>query len=255
MPQSLLITGPEGIGLISAVRYIAEKLNIKPLIINPEYEEKVDLEKGIISVDIVRRLRSLTKSKSKVKMVVFINNAERMNIPAQNAFLKLLEEPGDNIHFVLLSTRTSVLLPTVLSRLSLIELRPLTKEQTIEYLRSIGMRDEEKLTQLLFIASGLPEELYRLATDEDYFNKRVAIVRDARIMLQGDTYQKLLIGNKYKNDREGALIMINDAMKQLQLSMANSRNVNLVSRLDVLLNVYERIAANGNIRLQLASMV
>lgn len=255
LPQSLLVTGPEGIGMISIIEFIGQKLDSKPVIINPEYEEKVNLDKGIIGVDIIRRLYDLTKSKAKGKSIMVINRADKMNTVAQNAFLKLLEEPRDNVHFILLCSKTSVLLPTILSRLRLIELLPLTKDQSIKYLQTLGVKDDTKITQLLFIASGLPEELAKLATDEEYFNKRALIIKDARILLQGNAYQKLLLGDKYKNDRENSLTLLNDAMKQLQMSMMNSQDTALIDNLQLLLNAYDRITANGNIRLQLATVI
>jgi len=48
---------------------------------------------------------------------VFVIVAERMTVPAQNALLKILEEPSPDTHFILVLPTRSILLPTVQSRL------------------------------------------------------------------------------------------------------------------------------------------
>jgi len=48
-----------------------------------------------------------------------ILGAKSFNVPAQNALLKILEEPPRNIVFILLAPNKSTFLPTVRSRLSL----------------------------------------------------------------------------------------------------------------------------------------
>ena len=53
---------------------------------------------------------------------LIVEEADRLTLPAQHAFLKTLEEPGDNILIVLTSADTSGLLPTVRSRCRIIRL-------------------------------------------------------------------------------------------------------------------------------------
>ncbi len=48
--------------------------------------------------------------------VVVMTQADAMKKEAANAFLKLLEEPGDNTVLVLTTSRTDLLLPTIISR-------------------------------------------------------------------------------------------------------------------------------------------
>jgi len=53
-----------------------------------------------------------------------IQNADAMNTSAQNALLKILEEPPSYAHFILLASNPLALLPTVRSRLATITLQP-----------------------------------------------------------------------------------------------------------------------------------
>jgi DNA polymerase-3 subunit delta' len=57
--------------------------------------------------------------KSEEKTKTLILGAKSFTIPAQNALLKILEEPPRNIVFILLAPNKSTFLPTVRSRLSL----------------------------------------------------------------------------------------------------------------------------------------
>jgi DNA polymerase III delta prime subunit len=51
------------------------------------------------------------------RKVAIVENADRMQEPARNALLKLLEEPPEQVHLVLLTTRRAAVAPTILSRL------------------------------------------------------------------------------------------------------------------------------------------
>jgi len=254
LPQSIVFTGPEGVGLTSAVEYVADALKVKPIYVLPEKDEKADLEKGVITVDIIRRLYSMTKTIEKGTRLIVIDYAERMGVQAQNAFLKLLEEPGKNTHFILLTHSVSKLLPTIRSRVQVTEINPITAEQSDKLLDEIGIADKTRRSQLLFIATGLPAQLTLLTSDEQLFEERAQIIRDARSYLQSRSYDRLRIAFAYKDSREKALLMLLDAMKLLQGSLKSGQNPEQVKKVSALLEVHERIEANGNVRTQLSSV-
>ena len=76
------------------------------------------------------------------KKIAILLDADQMPVQAGNAFLKLLEEPSGNALLILVSTRSSSLLPTILSR--------------CQQLRFTGLRDED-IAQAL-VASGVVGE-------------------------------------------------------------------------------------------------
>src|SRR5680860_288677 len=255
MPQSLLLTGETGVGLGTISRYIAELCKVTPIVILPEFDEKVDIDKGVIGVDIMRRLYNETRTKTAGRRIIIIDYAERMTHQAQNAFLKLLEEPGKNVHFILVSNSVSKLLPTIISRTENLDILPINTNQSDQLINQLGISDATKKSQLLFMADGLPAELTRLITDDNYFNKRSSTVRDARELLRGTVYQKLLIANNYKDDRISTLNMLLDAAKILNKSITASPKIDTINKIDGILNAYQQIEANGNIRLCLARLV
>jgi DNA polymerase-3 subunit delta' len=255
MPQSLLLTGENGVGLGTISRYIAELRHVSPTIILPEKDEKIDLDKGVISVDIMRRLYDETRTKMAGERIIIIDYAERMTHQAQNAFLKLLEEPGVGIYFILVSHSLSKLLPTILSRTEKLEIKPIANDQSEQLLDDLKIIDKTKRSQLLYIANGLPAELTRLANNEAYFSKRSLTMHDAREMINGSGYQKLLTIQKYNGDRSAALILLMDMTNILKHSIIANPQIDTINRIDAILNAYQQIEANGNIRLCLARMI
>ncbi|MCY1366284.1 DNA polymerase III, delta' subunit [compost metagenome] len=221
----------------------------------PEKDDKIDLEKGSITVDSIRRLYAQARTKQAGERIIVIDYAERMSHQAQNAFLKLLEEPAEGTSFILASHEPSRLLPTIRSRVQSVELRRIAVEQSNAYLDTLGISDATKRSQLLFMANGLPAELTRLHQNEDYFIHRVAIMRDARTFLQGSAYDKLLVAHAYRDDRPKALLMIKDCIKIIEHSLKTQSQAKLVRQLERLIGAYDSIESNGNIRLQLLTLV
>ncbi len=254
LPQSLLLSGQAGVGLMTTATHIAGS-SLAGRVSPEDAKGQPDSENGTISIEAVRGLYEQTRAKYTRRQTIIIDNAERMSRGAQNAFLKLLEEPNEHIYFILTSHQPGQLLPTIRSRVQHVAILPVTPEQTASFITSLSVDDKTKQAQLQFIASGLPAELVRLVGDDEHFAARAAVVGDARDFLQGDTYQKLLVIQKYKASRTGALQLIDSAMHLLRRTLSAQPQPALVTKLDHLLSAKERIAANQNITLQLAVFV
>lgn len=67
--------------------------------------------------------------------VAILDEAERMNQNAQNAFLKTLEEPPSDSVIVLITSLPQSFLPTIRSRCQLLEFSPLSDEIIVEEIR------------------------------------------------------------------------------------------------------------------------
>ena len=101
------------------------------ILITEHFEEKsLEVEQELLPLRCVRFIREdfkiedakeviseAYKSESQTKTLIL--GAKSFTIPAQNALLKILEEPPPNIVFLLLAPNKSTFLPTVRSRLSL----------------------------------------------------------------------------------------------------------------------------------------
>jgi DNA polymerase III delta prime subunit len=253
LPQSLLLSGPKGVGLATLARHIAGK-NLAGFIQPKNQKGDTDAE-GTVSVEMIRDLYDSTRSKQTKARVIIIDDADRMSPSASGAFLKLLEEPTEHTHFILTSHKPQTLLPTIRSRVQEVKIQPLDSNHTEEYLTVLNILDKTKRMQLQFIASGLPAEITRLIDDSEYFAKQAELMGDARTFLTSKTYDKLLVIQKYQSSREQALQLLDAALIIARRGISAKPQQALVSQLDMLLTTRENIAANFNVRLQLTQLV
>lgn len=254
LPQSLLVSGERGTGLTSTAKYIAGGQVVA--IVEPvDVKGTVDHERGTIKIEAIRQLYEQTRAKHTSPQAVIIDSADHMSHGAQNAFLKLLEEPNEHIHFILTAHNPRALLPTIHSRVQEVTLLSITAEQTAAFLREQGVTDAKKLAQLRFIADGLPAELGRLIADDDYFAIRAGNMGDARTFIQGTTFERLEVAFKYSTQREKALQLLDSALTILRKSLSSNPEPRLIAQLERTLAAREAIDTNHHARLQLTRIV
>ncbi len=87
------------------------------------------------------------------RRAILIEPAEAMNIAAENALLKILEEPPVGVCFVLVSDRWRKLLPTILSRCRVVSFGRPAADEARRWLTEQG---SDKALPLLSITGGAP---------------------------------------------------------------------------------------------------
>lgn len=123
-------------------------------------------DKRVISVDQMRDLlRDLSfKATSPKRRIVIVDEAERLNEEAQNAFLKTLEEPPDRCVIILVTSSASQLLPTIVSRCQVLLFTALAPSEMKGFLKRLGLPpDQEAFVDAL--AGGLPGRATDLAAE------------------------------------------------------------------------------------------
>ena len=141
LPNKILLSGEKGIGkstlayhLVNFILSIDDDLSydVKNFLINPENKSfKLIINKSnpnFISIDVIddkksidiNQIRNLISTLNKSSFnnkprFVLIDNIELLNINSVNALLKILEEPNDNIYFILINNNKKIL-PTLKSR-------------------------------------------------------------------------------------------------------------------------------------------
>ncbi len=172
-PQSLLIYGPQGIGKVDfAQTLIQALLCATPLsdhqpcgkcqscywLMQKQHPDLITLsiennntqdgeEKPLedknkekkthyINIDAVRELGSFLTvgAQRQGYKIVFIEQADALNINAANALLKALEEPPTNILFILVANDIKKILPTILSRCQKLRLNQPNAQDAFNYL-------------------------------------------------------------------------------------------------------------------------
>lgn len=94
-----------------------------------------------------------------------------INKNAQNALLKTLEEPPDGTAFFITSDQTAQLLPTVLSRMSIVRLGALDLDECARALTARGI-DSERAQLLSALGGGVLGRALELENDAAYFAVR-----------------------------------------------------------------------------------
>ncbi|MFH2059060.1 MAG: DNA polymerase III subunit delta' [Pseudomonadota bacterium] len=105
-------------------------------------------DKKNITISQVRDMGVTLSSKpneARVRIVIIVD-ADLMNTQAQNALLKLLEEPPEKTMFILTAQKESLLLPTIISRCRKIRFKPLTEKILGQQLITMHNIDPQKAT-------------------------------------------------------------------------------------------------------------
>ena len=126
---------------------------------------------NLISVDEVREQLVNTVDvkpyKGKYKIYV-IPDAELLNVQAQNAILKTIEEPPAYAVILLLTTNLDKLLETVQSRCLKLQTKPIRERDVLAYLMNVMGLTKEKAYFCLDCAQGNLGKAIKLAGNEEY---------------------------------------------------------------------------------------
>lgn len=246
--HGLLLSGPIGVGLKTIATHIAHHIDAKAYIqeIRPD-------DKFTITIETVRGLYKLTRGQRDTPLVIIIDDADAMGREAQNALLKLLEEPTANVYFILTSHMPQQLLATITSRTQHIAMLPLAKGRVDELIPSDT--PPAIRAQLLFIAEGLPAEITRLQSDEAYFSRSTKQMKDARGFLEGDQYARLLLVREYSADRVIASEFLQSLESMLSFMMFSQQNPAHVASLEKIEDISSRLRQNAHVRTQLTYLV
>lgn len=151
LPHALIIEGDDGLGKRTLAREIALAAvcrdNNNPCRlcsqckkalsgVHPDIiERSVPEGKKIFNVETVREVINdcFVKPNEANYKIYILENAHYMNSSAQNALLKILEEPPEYAVFILTVKCKSMMLETVLSRSCIFSLNPVNTDEAAEY--------------------------------------------------------------------------------------------------------------------------
>lgn len=135
--------------------------------VNPYF--KIAIPKAnVIRINTIKKVKkeSSLSSIEKGKKVFVIFEAEAMNDASANSLLKVLEEPLENVHFFLVSSRKDQIRQTILSRCQLVHCSPLTDSEIQNALIERINLTEEQAKFLTRMANGSYAKAIELASEE-----------------------------------------------------------------------------------------
>ena len=157
-----MLCGPRGIGKSTLAYKIAKQVygNVGDFFIidlahNLDDRGNVKSDAKAISVNTVRNMieRMQMSSMSGQWRVILIDAVDELTVAAENAILKLLEEPPQQTLFLLVTHQLSNVLPTVRSRARVEKMHPLTMSEMRE-LCARFMGDTEISDEILKLSNG-----------------------------------------------------------------------------------------------------
>ena len=207
------------------IKQIAGKVGTSVFVLPRDVEVKLPRaitlqpeEKTVITIEQVRKVIGRLGVRQTTDQYIIIRPAEKLGEDAANALLKSLEEPGEKVHFVLITDAPSSLLPTILSRASIYFLRAQPSE---------GIDADEKtkaLAKRLMVAKG--DELVAVAEE---------------------------IAKKKEGVRAYALNVVGAAIEMLYKTYFITGKSVFVAKLPKFLALYEALARNGHVKLQIVA--
>lgn len=151
---------------------------------------KSGTEKQGISVDQVRTLVLTTAAfpphEGRARVFI-IRRADELGVSAANALLKTLEEPGKNIHFILLTSRPNQLLSTIRSRTLPLRFAPLSDAIVDDILAARGV-PEQRRALAIELAGGSASAAIELCDEE------LSASRDAFVQAMDDAVAARSLG-------------------------------------------------------------
>lgn len=253
-PQGILLVGPEGIGKMTVATKLAHQLVGHPTnvrTISPD-------EKGTIAIETIRELYKATRAKQEGHQVVIIERADRMSLEAENAFLKLLEEPRAGLTFMLTTLQIESLLPTILSRIQHLTLTPLP-DDTIRRLvmsRQPGIAQSD-LSQLVFLAQGRPGIALQLL-DGDALPKQRDRMQIVKQLLAAKPHERFVLVGKMSSSRDDCLETLSAMARVVEVQLASTTSspqaAHWTKLAEAIEDAQQAISHNGNVRAQLLQL-
>lgn len=187
LAQSYLFYGPEGVGKRLTALLLASALQCEEgqgigcgrcpacqKVLRGSHPDwhLIEPDGNNIRIDQIRELQNIMSRRPHEgrRRIAVLDPAERMNDPAANALLKLLEEPPADSLIVLISAQTQKLLPTIRSRCQPIRFTPLAQDILAARLGEAYGAEQKRL--LVRSAQGSMGQLLRLAEDETWDEER-----------------------------------------------------------------------------------
>lgn len=134
---------------------------------------------------------------------IFIVSFDAITTEAQNAMLKVIEEPTLDTHFFIITNSASTLLPTLLSRVFFLKVKPMKERKKINFL-SLNIKDRLERIEEIAEEKDKTEARKLLHSIEDelsvHFKNGSLEAREALLYL----YEAL----SYLNDRSSSIKMI-----------------------------------------------
>lgn len=202
--QSILFVAEKGFGKSYIMEYVVHLFNAR----GENILNVMPSETSSISIDEIRKIKDFLKLKTNekgVKRFVLIHDADSMTEEAQNAVLKILEEPPQDCIFLLSTSKVSGLLATILSRTEVHELSKPPLERLLEYVRQLGINEQDE-AKTIAISNGLPALAVCITNGSS--TDFLASIDAAKKFMTSTVFERLQKVDELSKDRPKSLLFL-----------------------------------------------
>ena len=261
IPHAILIEGDKGTGRHTLARFLSEAAvcggenppcgvcrgcHLAQTGVHPDISVTAPEDgKKSITVAQIRAVRNEAYIKPHMarRRVFLIDKADSMNEQAQNALLKVLEEPPGDIIFVLIAESAAALLDTIISRCTVLSLVPPEMPEAAEYLKNNSDYTDGQIKSALESTGGnIGAALESLGGGGTA--AQTAAKRFAQLLISGDEAQMLKITAPFEKSR----VLADEFFKELKIATAAEikKKLHSTSSAKALTRFYDRLSEYEN---------
>ena len=260
-PHALLILGPKGSGKGTLAHMLAGKLLGVDDPQSYAYFHLVSPESTSVTIEQIRELNAFMRLKvpgqASVRRVAYIQQADSMTIEAQNALLKLLEEPPLGTVILLSAESPRNILPTIHSRVQTVTLLAPTMEAAREYFGQYSAKELERAYNLSNGQAGLLTALLEESDDHEVAKS----ISDAKKLYTQTAFERLAQVDQLAKQKVIAVDLVyackriassglQQAAAKGQVKLANAWK----GRLEHILEAESALSMNANTKLVLTDL-
>ncbi|MFZ1627141.1 MAG: AAA family ATPase [Candidatus Moraniibacteriota bacterium] len=207
VPQSFLFSGPRRLGKFLVALEFAEKLSGTVFLDGVPHPDLLVIgrvDKGasddsvkrpgfsVVEVRQAEEFLSRFPTRGKYRVVI-IDEADRLTLSAENALLKMLEEPNSTSVIILVTHRPARLLSTVRSRLFAVSFGPVPSSELHRFFPNGNVPE-------FFLSLGLPGLIVEALRDPGEFEQKKEFLRGLFSLSRLSWSQRLALAEKLAND-------------------------------------------------------
>ncbi|HVI60579.1 MAG TPA: hypothetical protein VM535_00285 [Candidatus Saccharimonadales bacterium] len=205
--QAVVLVGPTGSGKFTLAGSLAEAvLGLVPgglaghgyvSVIRPEQGKAIGIE-AVRSLDHFLSLK-VPGPPAAYDRSVIIEDSQLLTLEAQNALLKILEEPPAGTLIILTANHERALLPTIRSRLQAVTVQPPDKAELRSYFSGQGF-EPAAIDKSYAISGGLTGLMSALLREADH--PLLQATEEARQLLSRPVYERLTMVDQLAKQKE-----------------------------------------------------
>ncbi len=232
--HALLVTGAAGSGRRQIVEYLAWQLlgsaasntidlskNPYVLILGQKSPSGIDDIRSAINFTKLKIPRSEPKGSVQnsatdhIRRLIILHQAEQQTTEAQNALLKLLEEPPNDTVLFLIATQAEAMLPTITSRCRQLLVQAIGLPDAQKYFGALGFRQAD-ITKAYHLSGGqsvLLENILK-GKDTESLNKSI---EQAKKLLRQTKFERLCSVDSFSKQKDTIPPLL-DALQRISMA-------------------------------------